>query len=665
MSSSEDDVTFRSPERVLRTPVSSPEIDDAALQSLLDQLNNVRGIIDDEVARVGVLDFDSSFELLEGEDSDFRTPLTNFQVPSIPQPRQQHHVSPPQSLLSGRISQSTSNLSTSGFLSQLPLFVRRPSISLQNSPERPVGSFVATPLPLGNMSIHSDEGHGGGGAPDDNGRPPNPLWAEVDYEFDIFSTMVTKETDVIIPAMAQNTVTVDELEGYVADINTLLNRDLVKLKNQCDEAKREENVPREDHIKMKTDLWNIEKQLEKVKRDLTKGITALTPAATTTPAATVTSDSVALLSAMGRAHATAPRVELPTFDGTISEFASFQKKFKFIVTLLHTKKELYATHLEGSLLGEAARYVGSKGNWFDKYDELWELLEDRYANRWILASDTIRGFFGKPTPEPTQEAVDTWFYSQMDAMQSVIDLNFSVEQLMVNIVTQSLPEEFGNVLRNGLRALQPGKKQAAFSQSEIRTVYNDTIAIRGTGLITSPITGTLNFSTGVYRSDNSNNKGAYGNHYNRGYVQNGGYYQKNSSDANNGNYYQKTSSDARQDGASGDRRDGYYKKGNQGNYNENWRAQQQSRQQKAKAKRPRICYFCDSCDHASFLCDVLPSPKERRQKLRSLGKCIACCQPKHTDECRGNLKCSYHPSQKHYGWLCGGYADPHPGKHDS
>ena len=62
---------------------------------------------------------------------------------------------------------------------------------------------------------------------------------------------------------------------------------------------------------------------------------------------------------------------------------------------------------------DAAKYVGSKGDWFDKYEELWALLDDRYANRWILASDTIRNFFGKSAQEATQSSLDKWFYEQM------------------------------------------------------------------------------------------------------------------------------------------------------------------------------------------------------------------------------------------------------------
>ena len=161
--------------------------------------------------------------------------------------------------------------------------------------------------------------------------------------------------------------------------------------------------------------------------------------------------------------AKSPPVELPTFDVTnIAEYASFRKKFRFVIDCINGPKALWASHLKKSITGDAAKYIGSKSNWFDKYEELWALLDDRYANQIILASDTIRIFFGKTAPEATQTSVDQWFYKQMDAMKSVLDLNLDAEQIMVNIITQSLPEEYGSELRTGLRVLQPGKKQSSF-----------------------------------------------------------------------------------------------------------------------------------------------------------------------------------------------------------
>ena len=205
--------------------------------------------------------------------------------------------------------------------------------------------------------------------------------------------------------------------------------------------------------------------------------------------------------------AKAPPVALPTFDGSnIAEYAVFRAKFRYVIEQINGPLALRATHLEECIIGEASQYIGSKGNWFDKYDALWAVLDDRYANRWILTSDTIRTFFGRANPEATQTSVDKWFYDQIDSMGSVLDLGLTSEQIMVNIMTQSLPEEYGSELRQGLRGLHPGQNRSAFTKAELRAVYNDTIAVKNLPLVASPITSSLQFSAQVNRNGNQPNQ---------------------------------------------------------------------------------------------------------------------------------------------------------------
>ena len=70
-----------------------------------------------------------------------------------------------------------------------------------------------------------------------------------------------------------------------------------------------------------------------------------------------------------RAVAKSPPIELPTFDGTnIAEYAAFWKKFRYMIGCVNGPRQLRASHLEKSIIGDAALYIGSKGDWFDKYD---------------------------------------------------------------------------------------------------------------------------------------------------------------------------------------------------------------------------------------------------------------------------------------------------------
>ena len=170
---------------------------------------------------------------------------------------------------------------------------------------------------------------------------------------------------------------------------------------------------------------------------------------------------------------------------------------------------MWASYLENSIKGEAANYIGSKGKWFNNYDGLWATLDDKYANRWVLASETIRQFFNRENPEATQTSVDRWFYEQLDCMKSILDLGLTAEQIMVNVMTQVLPEEYANEIRQGLRNKYPDRDRSNFTGEEIRAVYNDTIAIRNIPLTTSQIPISLQHSVQVNKNpkNQSNRKG--------------------------------------------------------------------------------------------------------------------------------------------------------------
>ena len=108
--------------------------------------------------------------------------------------------------------------------------------------------------------------------------------------------------------------------------------------------------------------------------------------------------SIAGIIAAMQGVAQSPQVELPTFAGDIALYNGFKLNFKYLIQQISGPKTLWATHLANSLRGEAQQYAGDATNWFDKYNELWDTLDSKYANRWLLATETIRNFFSKPPP---------------------------------------------------------------------------------------------------------------------------------------------------------------------------------------------------------------------------------------------------------------------------
>ena len=173
-----------------------------------------------------------------------------------------------------------------------------------------------------------------------------------------------------------------------------------------------------------------------------------------------------------------PTVSLPSFDGRDTTlYKAFRANFEFVIGTLQCPEELWATHLVSCLEGPAKEYIGAADKWFGKYNELWNVLEDKYANRWNLSTDTIHKFFSNQPTDDEPEAIKKFFYEQIDNLASLIALEQSAEEIGVNHLLRSLPVYYRNILRDGLRVVQPGKKKAAFSVGEIRKVFNDTIGV--------------------------------------------------------------------------------------------------------------------------------------------------------------------------------------------
>ncbi|CAL4117670.1 unnamed protein product [Meganyctiphanes norvegica] len=180
------------------------------------------------------------------------------------------------------------------------------------------------------------------------------------------------------------------------------------------------------------------------------------------------------------AAAQAPMVNLPTFSGKIVEYPSFKSSFKYIIPYVSCTRELWVYHLHNSLKYEVLEYVGPLEHWIDKYEDLWDTLDDKYANRWVVADEPIRHFIGKTVPDSTPEAIDSFFFAQCSALKRVMALEMTVEQVGVNMICQTLPNETASQIRQGLRLLCPNKEQYAFTIKEVRSAYNENVTAHRT-----------------------------------------------------------------------------------------------------------------------------------------------------------------------------------------
>ena len=178
--------------------------------------------------------------------------------------------------------------------------------------------------------------------------------------------------------------------------------------------------------------------------------------------------------------ARAKPVDLPTYDGkSKAAYAGFKDSFKYIIERTSVPKELWGGQLEDSLKGDALDYVGGRGLWHGKYEELWAILDDKYANRWNVTTEAVSNFYFKPLPEGSREAHIKWFYEMANDLRALVKLNLSVEQLGTSMILQMMRADYANEVRSSLKvnAGKAGANKAAFSLNEMVSAVNDTLAV--------------------------------------------------------------------------------------------------------------------------------------------------------------------------------------------
>ena len=396
-----------------------------------------------------------------------------------------------------------------------------------------------------------------------------------------------------------------------------------------------------------------------------------------------------------RQVANTPTVELPKFDGKTIDYKAFKTNFQFVIQKVNGPQELWATHLVNSLQGPVKQYIGSENKWFNRYEDLWDMLDSKYDNDWTLYYETISAFFYNVLKSEEPEPFKNFFYAQLDHISSIESLNLTVGELLTTYLIESFPTFYKTQMKEALRALQPNKRKATFSPAEVRKVFNDTIGAtydestiqnknlpaflshygqnqrrhrrgRGSGhwsnrptpqstppsAPTQPAapTPTAPIPSATPAPQPAQPLPQAGNPMQpQGTVpqpQTPQHYHQNGYPGNNPPYPQNSYRGSYQ-GYRGGRGRGAYR-GNRGGYGSN--------------SRQRYCFICQDdskYEHWSKDCPSFTSPAARRERLTAIGRCNCCTRHIHPGEC--NMQdCPEHPGEKHWKYLCGG--QPHPGK---
>ena len=477
----------------------------------------------------------------------------------------------------------------------------------------------------------------------------------------------------------------------VAQINTHVfktNRSRTKLASLEDELKGamfEESYPQDQAKQIKKDIVTLYFEIDTQQAVIEDSLERAREEARE-------KDAVA---AALRQVANTPTVDLPKFDGKTIEYKAFKTNFQFVIQKVNGPKELWATHLVNSLLGPVKQYIGSENKWFNKYEDLWEMLDSKYDNDWTLYYETISAFFYNVLQSEEPEPFKNFFYAQLDNISSIEALNLTVGELLTTYLIESFPTFYKTQMKEALRALQPNKRKATFSPEEVRKVFNDTIGAtydeatiqnknlpaflshygqnqrrhrRGRGSShwsnrkppqttppSAPTQPTAPTPTAPIPSATPAPQPAQplppaGNppqpQGTNPQPQTPQHYHQNGYPGNNPSYPRNNYRGSYQ-GYRGGRGRGAYR-GNRGGY--------------GGINRKRTCYICQDdskYEHWSTDCPTFTSPAARRERLTAIGRCNCCTYQVHPGECNMQ-ECPSHPGEKHWQYLCGG--QPHPGK---
>ena len=502
---------------------------------------------------------------------------------------------------------------------------------LPSKPKTPAAdtSQDSSTMPL---SVHEDEdGHQENlenGENDSQHEPgeeisQTPLWDALLLREDSFKRTVGKDLESIQVKLADRETTHNEAEDMLIDIEDLegeLNGLEVELKLLQTTEPIEEGVAMRVVDGFRNSRRNIKKAKSKVHKAIgTSDVQTLGSSKSSTDADTTV--------AAVRNAAHAPKVTFPKFRGEIAKYSAFKTNFQYIITLTNCPEGLWGTHLYNALEGEALECVGNQDNWNDKYDELWEALDDRFANRWVLANDTIAALFGKAPPDSAPDDIKAYFYSQCAALKTVVNLNMTVEEVGVSFIWQSLPEEVGDNLRQGLKLLRPNKNQYAFTIKEIMHVFNDITRTKGAARVADTSRGTLSLKAAVQAHPPSG-----------GHPPTGGHPPSWGQHSSSGE--QRYSRGAGRRGRGAPRGRGGFR----------------------RPPKPRRCRLCPTEGHTPYFCPTYNTPELRRERLKELGLCIACAGTEHRGACPKDVICTFHTDANHIFYTCGG--GDHPGKQE-
>ena len=92
-------------------------------------------------------------------------------------------------------------------------------------------------------------------------------------------------------------------------------------------------------------------------------------------------------------------IDLPHFSGEIARYKTFKVNFNGLVRCTDIPEHLWGPYLFEALDEDTKLYAGLSESWQGRYEELWEHLDSRFANRWTVAAETLKATIMSTPPE--------------------------------------------------------------------------------------------------------------------------------------------------------------------------------------------------------------------------------------------------------------------------
>ena len=317
-------------------------------------------------------------------------------------------------------------------------------------------------------------------------------------------------------------------------------------------------------------------------------------------------------------------LKLPDFHGDYTEYAGFETNFRKLMEAAgKMSDDLKATFLLDKVKGEAREYLGSDGIEEKTYEEIWTELRSRYGKPWRVTRASVKKYNAILTPSDDPREVSKYWNQMIESCKTAERLGLTATSIILNTALLGLPGDYRKEMDDKLKLVS---KDYKLTRELVAEPFNDVIA--GQVEKSSKSITTLGFNTVVGTNGSSNNSGTNGSSNSSG--------TNGSSSGNNGS-----------NGGNN---------GHKNNYKKNW---------KGKGNRGNNSLFCLLCNgkanHKTGFCPVYSRGQKARERMRVLGRCIACStlNSEHGAYCSHRVSCRDHPGQHHSYWLCDG--KPHPG----